>query len=190
MGVQNTIHPRTSFLGTLTTEIVVLFALGAAVDITIALVLVYYLQKGMRDTFSAPMQSVFSTVIQFTVATGLATSFLAIACLVTYLVSRHSFIYIALHFSLGRLYTNALLATLNSRQSIRSKLNQTINCAIPTPSAVLSLPVTAPKTPVDSYRTSRRQDTTGTALSTIVFTPEPFDPGDSMGDDVAAAPGR
>ncbi|KAJ6557830.1 hypothetical protein B0H19DRAFT_1261422 [Mycena capillaripes] len=36
---------------------------------------------------------------------------LAVACLIVYLATPHTFIFIAMHFSLGRMYTNALLAT-------------------------------------------------------------------------------
>ncbi|KAJ7754653.1 hypothetical protein DFH07DRAFT_959677 [Mycena maculata] len=85
------------------------FSAGAVVDMAIAVVLVFYLQQGKthfdRTTF------VVSRVVHYTAATGLATSILAVACLIAYLAAPHTFIFIAMHFSLGRLYTNALLAT-------------------------------------------------------------------------------
>ncbi|KAJ6568682.1 hypothetical protein B0H19DRAFT_1256410 [Mycena capillaripes] len=39
-----------------------------------------------------------------------------------YVLSLDSLIFLAMHFSLGRMYTNALLATLNSRKSMRARL--------------------------------------------------------------------
>ncbi|KAJ7081201.1 hypothetical protein B0H15DRAFT_953212 [Mycena belliarum] len=48
-------------------------------------------------------------------------SILAIAIIIAYLLSPHTFVFIAMHFSLGRLYTNALLATLNSRRALRNR---------------------------------------------------------------------
>ncbi|KAJ7448032.1 hypothetical protein FB451DRAFT_1411598 [Mycena latifolia] len=79
--------------------------------------------------------------IQYTVATGLATSALAVGCLIAYLARPPSPSYSscvpsldtehmrptdvsaqAMHFSLGRMYTNALLATLNSRRNLRKAL--------------------------------------------------------------------
>ncbi|KIM39499.1 hypothetical protein M413DRAFT_29229 [Hebeloma cylindrosporum] len=44
----------------------------------------------------------------------------AIASLVSIVVAGNTFLYIAFFFCIGRLYTNSLLATLNSRKSIRA----------------------------------------------------------------------
>ncbi|KAJ7152092.1 hypothetical protein C8R46DRAFT_1121964 [Mycena filopes] len=103
-------------------EVIAVFAMGGIVDFAITFVLVFYLQQG--KTQFDPTNFVLARVIHYTVATGLATSILAVACLITYLALPHSFIFIAMHFSLGRLYTNALLATLNSRRSLRRVAQQ------------------------------------------------------------------
>ncbi|KAJ7449511.1 hypothetical protein FB451DRAFT_1566862 [Mycena latifolia] len=95
-----------------------------AVDVAIALIMIWYLRAGEtsfnRTTF------VIARLIQYTVATGLATSALAVGCLIAYLTRPHTFIFIAMHFSLGRMYTNALLATLNSRRNLRKVLEGTM----------------------------------------------------------------
>ncbi|KAJ7137518.1 hypothetical protein C8R43DRAFT_1019570 [Mycena crocata] len=101
-----------------TAEVVGLFTTGAVVDMAIALVLVFYLQQG-KTQFDRT-NFVVARVLHYTVATGLITSILAIGCLAAYFAAPHTFIFIAMHFSLGRLYTNALLATLNSRRNLRS----------------------------------------------------------------------
>ncbi|KAJ7242302.1 hypothetical protein C8J57DRAFT_1526336 [Mycena rebaudengoi] len=132
-------------------EVLALFSLGGVVDVAIALVLVFYLQQG-RTHFDRT-NFVVAQVIHYTVATGLATSILAVACpaamrllldfmlaaltltatvsrrstyfhihrksLAIYFLSQNLFEYQAMHFSLGRLYTNALLVTLNSRRNLR-----------------------------------------------------------------------
>ncbi|KAJ7277788.1 hypothetical protein C8J57DRAFT_1503625 [Mycena rebaudengoi] len=109
--------PSVAYFSAHTGEVMALFSLGGAVDVAIALVLVFYLQQG-RTHFDRT-NFVVAQVIHYTVATGLATSVLAVACLAAYLAAPHTFIFIAMHFSLGRLYTNALLATLNSRRNLR-----------------------------------------------------------------------
>ncbi|KAJ6525134.1 hypothetical protein B0H19DRAFT_1276223 [Mycena capillaripes] len=109
--------PSVAYFSAHTAEVMALFLLGAVVDVAIALVLVFYLQQG-RTHFDQT-NFVVAQVLHYTVATGLATSVLAVACLAAYLAAPHTFIFIAMHFSLGRLYTNALLATLNSRRNLR-----------------------------------------------------------------------
>ncbi|KAJ7460193.1 hypothetical protein FB451DRAFT_1270608 [Mycena latifolia] len=106
-----------AYFSELVGEVVALFSVGGAVDVAIALVLVFYLQQG--TTHFDRTSFVVARVVNYTVATGLATSILAVACLIAYLTAPHTFIFIAMHFSLGRLYTNALLATLNSRRALR-----------------------------------------------------------------------
>ncbi|KAF7368366.1 ANK-REP-REGION domain-containing protein [Mycena venus] len=103
-----------------TGEVVAVFAVGAAVDLSIAGILCWYLQREM--TMFSRINSLITRIIQYTLATGLATSLLALGCLVAYVVSPNSLIYLAMHFSLGRMYTNALLATLNSRKTLRAHL--------------------------------------------------------------------
>ncbi|KAJ6554711.1 hypothetical protein B0H19DRAFT_1263021 [Mycena capillaripes] len=90
-------------------EVITMFSLGAAVDIIIAFLLVWYLQQG--QTSFEKTSFVLTRIIQYTVATGLATSLLALGCVAAYVIKPQSFVFIAMHFSLGRMYTNALLAT-------------------------------------------------------------------------------
>ncbi|KAJ6478466.1 hypothetical protein DFH09DRAFT_1199524 [Mycena vulgaris] len=89
------------------------FIIGAIVDLIIALILVYYLREG-RGHFERT---------HLAVATGLATSLLGVAIVIAYHLRPNSFIYIAIHYSLARMYTNALLASLNSRKGARRLLS-------------------------------------------------------------------
>ncbi|KAJ7359746.1 hypothetical protein DFH08DRAFT_801512 [Mycena albidolilacea] len=105
----------------------------SAVDVAIAACLVFYLQQG-KTSFDRT-SFVVARVVQYTVATGLATSSMprrlsrdpkylylhrpsrAMAHHLRLIVRK------ALHFSLGRMYTNALLTTLNSRRNLRKVLD-------------------------------------------------------------------
>ncbi|KAJ7495330.1 hypothetical protein FB451DRAFT_1213862 [Mycena latifolia] len=99
-------------------EVIGVFAVGAAVDLAIAIILCWYLQRG-PFTFDRT-HFVVTRIIQYTIATGLATSIFALGCLVVYVVLPTTLIFLGMHFSLGRMYTNALLATLNSRRNLRT----------------------------------------------------------------------
>ncbi|KAJ7088037.1 hypothetical protein B0H15DRAFT_842123 [Mycena belliarum] len=101
-------------------EVIGVFAVGAAVDLAIAIILCFYLQR--EPVTFGRTHFVVARVIAYTVATGLATSFVALACLVVYLVLPKTLIFLAIHFSLGRMYSNALLATINSRRNLRAML--------------------------------------------------------------------
>ncbi|KAJ6468492.1 hypothetical protein C8R47DRAFT_1223296 [Mycena vitilis] len=59
-------------------EIITMFSLGAGVDIVIAGLLVWYLYRGR--TGLEKTNFVLTKIIQYTVATGLATSMLALGC--------------------------------------------------------------------------------------------------------------
>ncbi|KAF7354088.1 ANK-REP-REGION domain-containing protein [Mycena venus] len=118
-----------------TAEIVSMFSIGAITDLVIALALVWYLQRGATGFDSTNF--VVTRIIQYTVATGLCSSLLAVACVIANVVKPQSFVFMALHFSLGRMYTNALLATLNSRRNLRlalgtkENLNTTVSTSAP-----------------------------------------------------------
>ncbi|KAJ7645855.1 hypothetical protein B0H17DRAFT_1215833 [Mycena rosella] len=103
-------------------EILAMFIISAAADLFIAVLLCYYLQRGCTKFEFQHTNFVLSRVLQYTIATGLATSLLAVGCVVAYLIMPDSFVFIAMHFSLARMYTNSLLATLNSRPKLRAAL--------------------------------------------------------------------
>ncbi|KAL4075443.1 hypothetical protein J3A83DRAFT_4369599 [Scleroderma citrinum] len=91
-------------------------ATTAASDIMIMGCLCYLLQK-YRTGFRRS-DAIITRLIIFSVNTGLLTSILAIASLITISLWPDDFIYIAFYFCLGRMYCNTLLATLNVRQII------------------------------------------------------------------------
>ncbi|KAF8175039.1 hypothetical protein K438DRAFT_1771306 [Mycena galopus ATCC 62051] len=105
------------------------FALGAVVDVGVALTMVYYLY--LSKTQFTSTNSIITRVMHFTVVTGLATSLLAVGCIIAYVAAPGTFVFMTLilhfktlHFSLGRAYTNAVLASLNSRRHAGGTSNQ------------------------------------------------------------------
>ncbi|KAJ7755645.1 hypothetical protein DFH07DRAFT_484996 [Mycena maculata] len=92
--------------------------LGAVADLVIALILVFYLRRS-RTGFKKS-DHMITKLIFFSVSTGLLTCVCAIASLVSILLWGQTLIYVAFYFSLGRLYFNSVLATLNARKDIRA----------------------------------------------------------------------
>ncbi|KIM42553.1 hypothetical protein M413DRAFT_26593 [Hebeloma cylindrosporum] len=92
--------------------------LAAAGDVLIAGSLCFLLHRS-RTGFQTS-DTMINKLMLFSVKTGLLTSFCAVASLVSILASTNSFIYIAFFFCIGRLYSNTLLATLNSRKRFRN----------------------------------------------------------------------
>ncbi|TFK29252.1 hypothetical protein FA15DRAFT_632122 [Coprinopsis marcescibilis] len=90
---------------------------GVVVDVFIAGALFYFLSRS-RTGFKKS-DTMISRLILFTVSTGFLTSLCAIGSLVSILAWGQTLIYVAFYFSIGRLYSNSVLATLNARKSIR-----------------------------------------------------------------------
>ncbi|KAJ7662592.1 hypothetical protein DFH06DRAFT_355675 [Mycena polygramma] len=111
----------TSLVGRISTgEVIAVFVIGAAVDLSIALILCWYLRREL--TMVDRINSLVKRIMMYSIASGLIPSLLALGCLISYLVWPQSLISLAMYFSLGRTYTNALLATLNSRRGLREIL--------------------------------------------------------------------
>ncbi|KAJ3745854.1 hypothetical protein DFH05DRAFT_1524130 [Lentinula detonsa] len=93
-------------------EIIAVFTSGAVADVALSSLLCYYIRRS-RSGFERT-DSLIDLIVKYTITTGLVTSLLGVFTLVAYFASPNGFIFIAMHFSLGRMYTNALLATLDS----------------------------------------------------------------------------
>lgn len=103
-------------------------SLGGAVaaDLMIALSLCYLLMRN-RTGFKRT-DSLVTTLLVYAVNTGLLTSVCATACFITYTVWPQDFIFMGIYFSLGKMYLNAMLASLNARDMLlgrKFQINQT-----------------------------------------------------------------
>ncbi|KAI0959388.1 hypothetical protein AcW1_004224 [Taiwanofungus camphoratus] len=94
-------------------------AIAAAGDLVIALSLCFMLHRS-RTGFRRS-DGLINKLIVFTVNTGLLTSVCAVCSLIAIVVLPGTFIYICFYFTLGRLYTNSILATLNARSILRAR---------------------------------------------------------------------
>jgi len=108
--------PKTDFMH-------VINALMAASDATIAIVLSFLLhtsRSGFRKT-----DTIINRLIMFTVNTGVLTGVCAVLTLITNIAFPNTFIYMIFYILVARVYTNSLLATLNSRDSVRRGMPDT-----------------------------------------------------------------
>ncbi|KAF9562276.1 hypothetical protein CPC08DRAFT_761570 [Agrocybe pediades] len=97
-----------------------LFSLGlslsSAVDILITLAMFYLLRK--RRKHSIALHSMIDILILYTFEIGSLTSAATVASLLCW-STLDNLIFLGLHFVIGKLYANSLLATLNSRNELR-----------------------------------------------------------------------
>ncbi|KAJ7323860.1 hypothetical protein DFH08DRAFT_887048 [Mycena albidolilacea] len=96
-------------------------ALSTAADVTITSTLCFMLYR-TRPT-SRETETMVNRLILFTINTGLLTSLCAVASLISLIASPKTLIYASFYFCIGRLYSNALLASLNARAVIRGRIN-------------------------------------------------------------------
>ncbi|KAF7368464.1 hypothetical protein MVEN_00169600 [Mycena venus] len=96
-------------------------ALSTAADIIITSTLCFMLHR--TRPVSLTSETMVNRLILFTINTGLLTSLCAVASLISLIVSPKTLIYASFYFCIGRLYSNALLASLNARDVIRGSIN-------------------------------------------------------------------
>jgi len=120
--------------------------MAAILDLLLAVTLCYLLHKS-RTGFEKTDHAI-NRVMLFIVNTGLMTSICATTALITFLVWQKALIYAAFYFLGGRLYTNSLLATLNSRRVSHV-----------TDASMISLGAVAASNAVETRRASRNNIT-------------------------------
>ncbi|KAI0067123.1 hypothetical protein BV25DRAFT_1280187 [Artomyces pyxidatus] len=90
------------------------FASGFGSDVYVAVVLCWYLARS-RTGFNKRTDSVISVLMLYTINTD------AFLGMILYILMPNNFIFIAFYLQLSKLYTNAYLATLNNRGTLRDK---------------------------------------------------------------------
>ncbi|KAI0731883.1 hypothetical protein C8Q72DRAFT_882981 [Fomitopsis betulina] len=94
-------------------------AAGIVSDVTIAVSLCFFLHDTCR-ALDPRLKTMSRQIILYGINTCLLTSLCEISCLVTYAVLPYNLTFLALFFFLPKLLLNALLATLNSRSTLRT----------------------------------------------------------------------
>ncbi|PPQ92484.1 hypothetical protein CVT25_010429 [Psilocybe cyanescens] len=91
-------------------------ALSSTVDILVTLLLFFLLQKSRRQSMS--LNEIIDTLILYTFEIGSLTSAATVISMICWLTLENNLVFLGLHFVIGKLYANSLLATLNTRQEI------------------------------------------------------------------------
>ncbi|KAF8159005.1 hypothetical protein BJ912DRAFT_832624, partial [Pholiota molesta] len=91
-------------------------ALGTSttIDFIIAASMFYYLSKSKGSI--TRLNSRISTIIQYTLSSGLLTSAFSLGAMFSYILLPNTFVFIALEFLLTKLYVGSFIAMLNSRE--------------------------------------------------------------------------
>jgi len=96
-------------------------ALSTGADVIITAILCFMLHRTRPASLTT--ETMINKLILVTINTGLLTSFCAVASLISLILSKRTLIYASFYFCIGRLYSNALLASLNARTVIRGQIN-------------------------------------------------------------------
>ncbi|KAF9041276.1 hypothetical protein BJ165DRAFT_276507 [Panaeolus papilionaceus] len=102
---------------------------AAVCDTAIALSLSFFLNK--KRTGFKRNDEIINYLILFSINSGLMTSMISIASLITYIVVPRLWVYTALCFLISRLYANTFLCSLNSRQILVNDEDKSPINAIP-----------------------------------------------------------
>ncbi|KAI0755251.1 histone acetylation protein-domain-containing protein [Daedaleopsis nitida] len=123
LGVVFTVESFSKF-GRLTWVTSVGLGSAAVSDILIAIAMCYYLytkRTGLRRT-----DSVVTTLMVYSINSGLTTSIIASICVVTFAAMPTNFIWLSFFWIMGKCYVNSFLALLNSRESLRDKVSAAV----------------------------------------------------------------
>ncbi|KAF7309388.1 hypothetical protein MIND_00309600 [Mycena indigotica] len=101
------------------------WSLAAGNDLLIALTLAVQFWIWRRDEPTVQTIALVDKLIAWTIETGLVTSAAALVNLVCFVVMKDNFIWIAWYVVTARLYSNSLLASLNSRETLRMMATDT-----------------------------------------------------------------
>ncbi|EPQ59990.1 hypothetical protein GLOTRDRAFT_97407 [Gloeophyllum trabeum ATCC 11539] len=118
-GLMISVRSFDTFLNRYTWIFTLGLATSAAVDVLIAVSLCYFLRSN-RTGFGS-MDYVIDTIMLYTINNGSLTSISTIISLVCWLAMPHNLIFMGFHFAISKLYANSFLATLNTRESLRSR---------------------------------------------------------------------
>ncbi|KAJ3740475.1 hypothetical protein DFH05DRAFT_1508956 [Lentinula detonsa] len=93
--------------------------LRVAADLTISSSLVFFLYQQRNNAYKSTVL-VVDRLIRWTIETGVVTSMLGIILVIAYLTAKENFAWLALFMVLPKVFSNTLLANMNSRASLRT----------------------------------------------------------------------
>lgn len=95
-------------------------SLSSGTDIIITGWLCYFLRNLRGLTGSTIMIQAIDLLIRYTLETGMLTCLATTVSLICWLAMPGNLIFLGLHFVIGKLYANSLLASLNTREELRT----------------------------------------------------------------------
>ncbi|KAF7289280.1 hypothetical protein MIND_01389600 [Mycena indigotica] len=104
--------------------------LSVVTDLGISAVLVFLLFQN-RQQGTANTAAMIDQVIAWTIETGVVTSLCSVLILIFYEKMTQSFVWLAVLIVKSRLFSNSLLASLNSRSSLRKMTNVSLPSSAP-----------------------------------------------------------
>ncbi|EGN93574.1 hypothetical protein SERLA73DRAFT_189277 [Serpula lacrymans var. lacrymans S7.3] len=99
-------------------------ALSSLVDVLIAVFLCHSLRGSRKASSNSSMDHVINSVILYTFENGSITCTATIVSMVCWLAMPNNLVFMGLHFVIGKLYANSLLATLNARKQLQRERSQ------------------------------------------------------------------
>lgn len=94
-------------------------ALLVVADTIIAALLCFFLYRS-RATTTKTTYPLVNKLMAYAVSTGMLTSVFVLACLITYIVMPINYVFIAIYLPIGKLYINAFLTSLNTRDIFKT----------------------------------------------------------------------
>jgi len=91
-------------------------ALSSSVDIIITLSLFFLLRRSRKQSLS--LNEIIDALILYTFEIGSLTSAATVIAMICWLVLNDNLVFLGIHFVIGKLYANSLLATLNTRKEM------------------------------------------------------------------------
>ncbi|KAF4585176.1 hypothetical protein EYR40_002013 [Pleurotus pulmonarius] len=110
-------------LDTLSTLFYINFAAGTISDGSVAIALCYYLYQS-RTGFTKT-DSLIRVLMLYIVNTGLIVFLDATLGMITYIAMPDNFVFLGFYLLLSKLYLNSYLASLNAREGLRDKVDET-----------------------------------------------------------------
>ncbi|KAF7375368.1 hypothetical protein MSAN_00424300 [Mycena sanguinolenta] len=108
------------------------FAASTSIDIIISMAMCYYLWRSKGP--ESRLNSRISTLMQYTLSSGVFTSACSCSCLLTFIFRPNSLAFLALSYILTRLYMNSFMAMMNARQRVHRHNDSTFVLSSQSPS--------------------------------------------------------
>ncbi|KAJ7791337.1 hypothetical protein B0H14DRAFT_3890663 [Mycena olivaceomarginata] len=119
------------------------WSISVATDLTITATLVFHLHQQRKEVNESPRTAALvDKLILWTIETGALTSLTSIVALTCFITMRHNLIFLAFFALEAQMFSNSLLASLNSREALREMNEREISWKISLP-AMSTTPATS-----------------------------------------------